>query len=326
MADLLALIEFVPGTKAKAQEVNANFTALKEAVAQKAMMQGDEATTFNVADATSEKHAVNKSMFDSSIAEINTKMEGLNDRFCLSSGNITAGNADLLSFSGTTLSFKIGGSFPPANWTSANGTQETIAALSNITGLSTNGTYSVIKELGVASAMATASKVTQGKVFPTSPSDGDYHCLTATGINTYKRISGAWVETQYIKLGTVTVSGNVITAAANAYFNYNGLDDKLIEHYLNGTEWYEVYLKYDSYSQSIKKWIAQGGYSAGAATRPVTFLKPFSNNNYTVSFAQISTSTGYWSASCAIQKTSATSLTVSAYDADRPVSWIACGY
>ncbi len=66
--------------------------------------------------------------------------------------------------------------------------------------------------------------VTQDKIFPTSPSNGDYHCLTANGLQTYKRVSGAWVETQYVPIGTVTVSGAVITAVTTNSYNQNGYD------------------------------------------------------------------------------------------------------
>lgn len=224
MTDYLTLTEFIPGTKAKAQEVNANFTVLKDALNTKADMQGDSMLTFSVATATLNSHAVNKSLLDSTTTATNTKMNGLINRFCLKSGNITSGNADLLAYSGTTLSFKIGGSYSSALWTSANGTQETITTLANINGLSTNGTYSVIKELGVTNAIATSSKVTQGKTFPTSPSEGDYHCLITTGLSTHKFVSNTWVETHYIQLGTVTVSGGVITAVSTNSYNQNGYD------------------------------------------------------------------------------------------------------
>lgn len=222
MTNYLTLTEFVPGTKAKAQEVNANFTALKDAVNARALLNGDNLQAFNVADATLNTHAINKGQLDAATNASNTKMDNLLNRFCLKSGNITSGDADLLSYAGTTLSFKIGGSYPSVIWNSANGTQETISSLANITGFSTNGTYFIIKELGVANAISTSSKITQGKAFPASPSDGDYHCLEETYLKTYKRIGGAWVETQYIQLGTLTVSGNVITAVTTTPYLQNG--------------------------------------------------------------------------------------------------------
>lgn len=224
MTDYLVLNEFVPGTKAKAEDVNANFSTLKDAINSKASTNGDSTKTFSVANATLPEHAVNKSQLDTTSTDIGTKIDNLLNRFCLTAGNLNAGDADLLGYSGTTLSFKIGGSYETAKWNSANGTQETVSTLPNITGLSTNGTYTIIKELNSTNAVATSSKVTQGKVFPTTPADGDYHCLIATGLKTYKRISGAWVETQYIQFGNVTVSGGVITSVSTTPYFQNGFN------------------------------------------------------------------------------------------------------
>jgi hypothetical protein len=87
-----------------------------------------------------------------------------------------------------------------------------------------DGAYTVIKEKDGNPSALLSTKVTQGKTFPTSPSNGDYHCLTATGLQSYKRVAGAWVETQYTVLGTVTVSGNVITAVTTNGYNQNGYE------------------------------------------------------------------------------------------------------
>lgn len=224
MSEYLTLTEFVPGTKAKAQEVNENFSILKDAINAKASMNGDAGQSFSVANATSSSHAVNKSQMDTSVNNLKTAMDGLNNRFSLLNGNLSSGESDLMAFSGSTLSFKIGGSYAPLNWVCANGTIESVTSLPNITGLSTNGTYNVVKEYAATNAIATASKVTQGKTFPTTPADGDYHCLVASGINTYKRISGNWVETQYIDLGTVTIAGSVITSVTSKPYLQNGFD------------------------------------------------------------------------------------------------------
>lgn len=68
------------------------------------------------------------------------------------------------------------------------------------------------------------NQVTQGKTFPLYPIDGDYHCLTATGLQSYKRVSGAWVENQYVPLGTATVVGSAISAVSTKPYNQNGYD------------------------------------------------------------------------------------------------------
>lgn len=80
------------------------------------------------------------------------------------------------------------------------------------------------------------NQITEGKTFPIYPIDGDLHCLTATGLQTYKRVSGAWAETQYAQIGTATVSGGVITAVTTNAYNQNGYDVNI----------YSTAKKYDS--------------------------------------------------------------------------------
>lgn len=85
------------------------------------------------------------------------------------------------------------------------------------------GTYTIIKEYGNATPIATTSKITQGKVFPASSTNGDYHALTACGIQTFKRVSGSWVETQYIILGTVAMAGSAISSVTQQSYDQNGI-------------------------------------------------------------------------------------------------------
>lgn len=287
MTDYLTLTEFIPGTKAKAQEINANFATVKDAINSKAAAEGDSTKTFNVANALTAQQAVNKAQLDSATTASDKKAEGLINRFCILAGNLTNGESDILSFSSTTLTFKIGGSYPETIWRASNGTQETITTLANITGLSNNGTYTVLKELGATNAIATSSKVTQGKTFPAAPIDGDYHCLTSTCIKTYKRLSGAWIETQYIQLGTATVTNSVISAVSTTPYNQNGYDFNIqttsayiTKIYKNGENWYRLWS--DGY-------IEQGGLVYyNTAMQTVSLLYPFKSTDYSVRTQRLS--------------------------------------
>lgn len=80
MTDYLVLTEFVPGTKAKAEEVNANFTTVKDAVNTKASAEGDSTKTFDVATATSSTHAVTKAQLDSTSTSINEALSETNGK------------------------------------------------------------------------------------------------------------------------------------------------------------------------------------------------------------------------------------------------------
>jgi len=122
----------------------------------------------------------------------------------------------------TACYFKVGGSYSNLALTYADKSTEILTSLATLSGMTTNGAYTILKEKGSSPVAILSSKVTQGKIFPSSPSNGDYHCLTATDLITYKRVSGAWVETQYVPLGTVKVSGNVITAVTTNPYNQNG--------------------------------------------------------------------------------------------------------
>lgn len=124
----------------------------------------------------------------------------------------------------TTCFFKIGGSYPDLALTFADKSQEILTSLASITGLTTNGTYTVLKEKGQNPIAVLSSKVGQGKTFPTSFANGDYFCLTATELQTYKSISGEWVEIQYIVLGSLIVSSGVISSVKTNQFNQNGYD------------------------------------------------------------------------------------------------------
>lgn len=126
--------------------------------------------------------------------------------------------------------------------------------------------------------------VTQGKTFPTSPADGDYHCLTATGLQTYKRVSGAWVETQYNLLSPVngiTVAGSVISSVVQPVYNSKYSPNPnhtrpavVVENYINGASWYRIW---------SDGWIEQGGYYTAVSQGDdyyINYLLSFSNTNY----------------------------------------------
>jgi len=147
----------------------------------------------------------------------------------------------------TNIFFKVGSSYTNLALTYADKTQETLTNLTSLTGLSTNGTYTILKEKGSNPIAVLSSKVTQGKVFPATPVDGDYHCLTVNDLKTYKYVSGAWGETQYVPLGNCTIADGVITSVATNAYNQNGYDVNYIT--LNNLTGY----RFPAYSKGISK-------------------------------------------------------------------------
>lgn len=155
--------------------------------------------------------------------------DGINDvAFSLNSGNVDSdGNADLLIGVGeTTLSFKVGDgtTYPPLKLTYADKSQETLTSIPNITeGFIDEKQHVVIKEFGQNPTITSPWTISQGKNFPTSPTDGHYHCLTATGLQTFKYIVDSWVETQYVVIGVVSVMlPSPLYVVSNSQYNRNG--------------------------------------------------------------------------------------------------------
>jgi hypothetical protein len=62
-------------------------------------------------------------------------------------------------------------------------------------------------------------------------------------------------------------AGQVLNDVANLKAHY------IVETYVNGTSWYRVY---------SDGWCEQGGFSAGDNWRTVTFLKPFTDTQYSI--------------------------------------------
>lgn len=120
------------------------------------------------------------------------------------------------------LCFKVGSTYPKLILTYADKSQEELTSLQNITGLSVNGTYTIIKEKNQNPIAVLSTKLTQGKVFPTNAAEGSYHCLTSTDLQTFKYVSNAWIETQYVPIGIAIVQGGVITLVKTNQYNQNG--------------------------------------------------------------------------------------------------------
>lgn len=133
MTDLTIPNTFIPGTKAKAQEVNENFTAVKNAVNQRADVNGDETQTFKVATATQDNHAVNKAQFNQLSETLQETCNLSLTNFCVHSGNVNSqGEADLMTYSSGIMSFKVGDTYPDMIISNAKGLLSTITNLSNL--------------------------------------------------------------------------------------------------------------------------------------------------------------------------------------------------
>lgn len=224
MTDYLTLTEFIPGTKAKAQEVNANFSAIKDALANKASLTGDNAQTFKVADATDSSHAVNKAQLDDLAEDLSAEINKSGTRFCVKSGNITAGKGDLFSYSVLTVTPKIGGAFANLVISDYKGVNTTISSVApstlNLTGNS-NGTYNIFIN-STGGLYILNNTIYRQPTRPTMVVNDIWLDTSKDSFNCIKYSGTTDVEFLDVPLGKVTISGGVVSAIETFAFNQNG--------------------------------------------------------------------------------------------------------
>lgn len=222
MSDSLTLTEFVPGTKAKAQEVNANFAALKDALKDKAAIDGDSTQAFSVANATLGEHSVNKAQLDTLSKDLTSAINKSGTKFCVKSGNITGGKGNLFSYSILKITPLIGGTYKNLVISDYEGTQTTISSVDPISmSGKPNGDYNIfISPKGILYTLD--NTIYKQNVRPTML-DGDvwldtsfepFNCVKYDGTNDNKFLD--------VPLGTVTVASSAISAIETFMFNENG--------------------------------------------------------------------------------------------------------
>ena len=219
----LTLTTFVAGTKAKAEEVNANFSALQNAVNEKAAMDGDNTQTFSVADATGNSHAVNKGQLEDLSDDLTAEIKKTGTKFCVKSGNTTEGKGDLFSYDVYELNSKIGGTYDNLVIADYTGTQTIISttpASLNLTG-NANGNYNIfITPAGVLYILnntiyrqAKRPTMVVGDIWLNTSTE-PFECIKYTGANDDEFLD--------VPLGKVTFESAAITAVETFPFNQNG--------------------------------------------------------------------------------------------------------
>lgn len=220
----ITLTTFTPGTKAKADEVNANFSILKDAVNSKAPIDGDSTQTFSVADAIIGAHAVNKGQLDYLSDDLTAEINKTGMKFCVRSGYTTSGEADLFSYSVLTITPKIGSGFANLKIADYKGIVSTITSASSISmSGKPDGDYNIfITSSGTLYTLNNTIYVQKAR--PTML-DGDiwldtsvdpFNCIKYDGTNDNEFLD--------VPLGRVTIASNTITAIETFTYNQNGYD------------------------------------------------------------------------------------------------------
>lgn len=222
--DYLTLMEFVPGTKAKAQEVNANFSAVKYAIESKAAINGDSNQVFKVAVATEDAHAVTKAQLDDSSDYLMAEIKKRETRFCVKTGNTASGKGDLFSYEVLKITPKIGGTYKNLVISDYAGVQTTISSASafSMTGQA-DGVYNIyIKPDGTF--YTSANTIYKQPLRPTLV-DGDVWFNTSVEpFSAIKYSENSDKEFLDMPLGKVTIKSAAITALETFPFNQNGYD------------------------------------------------------------------------------------------------------
>lgn len=276
---------FIPGTKAKAQDVNENFTAIQNEINTKAIKSGDETQTFFVAPAIENNQAITKLQVENLIGEVQKNVLSNFDNGKLSlfakSGNVnTDGFSDLISFSGLELTFLVGGSYPNL----VGNIQNSAVEITTINNYSLNGFADGIYNIFVDKNGEISTLTNKIYVQPKEPSMviDDIWVNTSILPQEIKQYNGSEkIDFAKLLIGKVEIENSQIKSVSTIPYNSEEVtavshtkSAKIIETYINGNSWYRLW---------SDNWLEQGGqYGISPATGVYTFLKPFKNTNYTI--------------------------------------------
>ena len=307
MSNFIVPNTFVPGTKAKAQEVNENFSAVQEELNSKAEKGGNISQQFLIASATENNHAVTKAQVDNLIQESadETKEELFKEvkpPLSIDSAYIDEnGESFIINGESNILSFNVddGTSYKPIIAVSAQGDSKiVITDLESIDVSSyTDGTYNVFAN--EESAYLLNNTILSQKIKPLNPSlNCIFENISKLPITFEKYNGTGWESFEDIFLGSIVVSSGVISKLNNVSFNNkwskmpaselstaNSVKPAvIIENYRNGNSWYRIW---------SDGWCEQGGVSSVKAINAdsgdniyIQLLKQYADTSYSISLCE----------------------------------------
>lgn len=216
----LTLTTFVAGTKAKAEEVNANFSAIQTALAEKASIDGDATQTFSIADATKNEHAVTKSQLETASENSIAEAKKAGAKFCAKSGNKINGAGALFSYSVLKLTPLIAGTYANLVISDYLGKQTTISTTPDTLDLTGNsdGTYNIfITSAGKLYILN--NKIYKQPKRPTMVVNDVWLDNSSEPFNCIKYTGSSDETFSDVPLGTVTITSSAITSVTTSVFN-----------------------------------------------------------------------------------------------------------
>lgn len=181
-------------------------------------------------DPTEDSHSV-------TLGYYNNQSKYLYTPFSVASGKKDVnGAADFISkVSNTSVKIEAGDTNPDIICVYPNGATETISADYTIENITSNGTYTIVKEY-TSNPVATTSVIAIDTIEPDSPSNGDYWLdISIKPYTPYKRVAGAWVETQFLQLGEFEKDTGTIGTPIS--YAFNGVyESELFTHTTETTE------------------------------------------------------------------------------------------
>lgn len=281
MSNFIVPNTFIPGTKAKAQEVNENFSSIQNELNTKASKTGDFTQPFFVAPATEENQATTKkqvcNLIEDTKAEIASDINKNNLSLFPQSGNADEnGNADLIDFSAMNLNFLVGGNYPNlVGNIQGNQTEITYVASLSLSGYSDN-TYNIfVDRNGEISTFA--NKIYIQPKEPTMVIN-DIWVNTSIYPNEIKQFNGNEnVKFEKLFIGNVVIKNSQIDSVYTNPYNCQNITvanhtnyATVVETYVNGSSGYRIWS--DGYCE---QWglVSQWNISVGPVT--VDLLKKY---------------------------------------------------
>lgn len=275
---------FVAGTKAKAQEVNENFTSIQNELEKKALKEGDETQAFYVADAIDDNQAVSKSQMEAVIDNFNdktsTKIGADKISLFAKSGNINEyGNAELLQNSGLELSFLVGNDYPSLKG-NIQGEEIEINEIEtfSMSGFS-DGIYNIFVDKN-ATISAFTNKVYIQPQKPTMVVNDVWVDTSIFPNKIYVYNGTDLIKFEKLFIGEVQLTNSQISSVkTKPYYS----DEVTIVNQIKNAKVLEAYVNNNSgYRLWSDNWLENWG-SFSIYDHSVTFLKKFKDTNYYIS-------------------------------------------